>query len=383
MIRKQNKDKKYFLSTSYKLFKYSENIIANVQCNGCKYLLYTSDFNSFYILNNSIAIYISLFIEPSTYLNAIHELCDKYNFNYAKIVKHSKRFHAILINAGILVTKKSQKKILIKADNGLINDRFRKINTIQEDNKVSIFIVKDILNGDQFVMKQYNAPKSIVQAQKKSLNKIKDYSYIAQCTDYISQNNSLLFEYFEGIELCEFIKNETIKLEKKIILIKKIVKAISLFHLNGLINGDISFKNILVDNSYNLKVIDFETISKINKSKHIISSGNLFFIPPEKIDSNCLAKIKLIPNSTYSDVYQLGLVIYYIIYEKYPFEVTSWKNYAKLVISGIDIFNKKTPNGEEIPIKLIEIMQKAVSVKIENRYITAIQLNTELLINNF
>ena len=128
-------------------------------------------------------------------------------------------------------------------------------------------------------------------------------------------------EFIEGISLKEYILKEE-NLEKRKKIVTEILEHYSKLHSEGILHGDIHYGNIIVDINHQIKLVDFEFSNVLNKKSN---AGQPFFMPPERISENF--KQKYVNTNTFqSEVYQIGLLIYYIVFQKLPFESKDWKS---------------------------------------------------------
>lgn len=66
-----------------------------------------------------------------------------------------------------------------------------------------------------------------------------------------------IMEYIDGIDLARLIAEGQLPLQKKIEICLQICKALSYAHKNGVIHRDVKPGNVLVDEDFNVKVLDF------------------------------------------------------------------------------------------------------------------------------
>jgi len=152
--------------------------------------------------------------------------------------------------------------------------------------------------------------------------------------------NYIVMEYIKGYDLnSDEVKKVNQKDKHNIFL--KIIEAFSILHSHDLVHGDIHNSNILIvkkndhNSKFSIKVIDYgfsSSPSAINTNH----GGLTYFIPPERVQQNFIKKngiSKYVPGAE-SDIYQLGLIGFYL-YENYlPFRGETWHILAKNIKSG-------------------------------------------------
>lgn len=127
-----------------------------------------------------------------------------------------------------------------------------------------------------------------------------------------------VMEYVEGLDLGTASKINEISHTNKIDIIIQLLKALSYAHQNNVIHRDIKPENILIDDSGNVKILDFgiaqfyeEKIEPTNQTTSGTVMGTYNYMSPEQRDSS--------ENVTErSDLYSVGVVMYELFTGKIP-----------------------------------------------------------------
>ncbi|MEQ8524285.1 serine/threonine-protein kinase [Gracilimonas sp.] len=202
----------------------------------------------------------------------------------------------------------------------------------------------------------------------------------------IAQNNRpyLVMEYVRGLSLNEYVKKEKPGLKECLQKFKEVCEAIDYAHRNLIVHRDIKPQNILVDEHGRVKVLDFgiaKIISEELSEEEVvqtIESGRLLslsYAAPEQIN---MGKITVA-----TDVYALGLVLYEMLAQQKPFDLSgktlqqaeriilnretkSISEKAKVSLKGVD------------PKDLDAIVNKCLRKESEYRYSSARELLDDL-----
>lgn len=165
-------------------------------------------------------------------------------------------------------------------------------------------------------------------------------------------NFYIVMEYFEGVNLYEFIQMNKISYLEKLNIILKVLDGIQAAHDKRIIHRDIKPTNILINKDQEIKIIDFG-ISKILDINTYRSTNTLkdyitkrYASPEHLLGSNVDIK---------ADIYSIGCVLYYILTGEEPPED---KN-------EIDFYIEKIKFGDDIK----DILKKALAYEKENRYL--------------
>jgi eukaryotic-like serine/threonine-protein kinase len=125
--------------------------------------------------------------------------------------------------------------------------------------------------------------------------------------------------------------------------------------------------NFIITNSFHIKLIDFGMSINIGDEIEKGHGGVPNYMPPERVSNHTIRFSKKQGNIK-SEIYQLGLIFYYILYNKLPFTATLWKDLAKLIVNKKPFFEKKTLLDETIPQSVIDFIAKSLEKKPENRF---------------
>jgi len=215
-------------------------------------------------------------------------------------------------------SKKIKNKPLIKTfdrlndlQNQYIIDNYRIIRKIYEKTNKKMLIAE--YNNEEVVLKirninllnddEINVYKKLEKI--KHLNIIQTYDLKILDTYYYS-----VHPYIDGCNLAIHI-NKNYNIHD---IFKQIVIGLNHLHSNDIIHCDIKLQNIMIDHNNIIKIIDFD-LSKICTSKKGIIVDKCFgtqpYIAPENIDLKIYSKM--------SDVWSLGVLLYFMLMKKFPF----------------------------------------------------------------
>ena len=196
-----------------------------------------------------------------------------------------------------------------------MNDIWKKYENIEEINKgmyKNVIKAKNKTTGEYVVIKQINK-LNLKEPNKylSFLNKMKLLS-IENCISIIETYNSKDYIYIV-MELCLLNLNDFIKIRNKKLSIEEIKEILFQINLtlkkmieNKIIHGNLKLSNILIS----LKQINHITI-KLSDFYMNNNEDNYPTIAPEII------KTKKI--SIKNDIWSLGIIIYYLLFNEYPF----------------------------------------------------------------
>lgn len=212
----------------------------------------------------------------------------------------------------------------------------------------------------------------------------------------------LRMEYCDGTDLSKIIGEYGNSIKKSISIVKEICEGIHFLHSLNIAHRDIKPANVMVGSTC-AKIIDLGSALEIQNDewKPVSSAKTLLYSPPEALESKKrYGKV--------SDIYQIGAVLWELIFGKFELDriEESLKIKVKKSIQGYspdngylhslyenqlvfklasknDLFNNLVVKSEHVPITLIKILKKATSFDPQKRFQSCVSLRSELSRENF
>ena len=291
---------------------------------------------------------------------------------YTMTLESKKSYNLKKLNVNKISRNESniKEKILSSTSNLLTNSNLSKNNNkkiddymvVKELGKGSYATVKLAMkksNRNKYAMKIYSK-KLLLEPQKKSIinNEIKilkqlDNINIVKLYEIIDTTNYLylIMEYIDGISLLETIKrdkNHFFEEQRALKIFIQILKAIIYCQNKNISHRDIKLENILIIKNDIIKIIDFGFAIKANKETY----QNLFCGSPSYMAPEIVNKEKYI--AQYSDIWSLGVLLFSMLYGRFPFRAKTQKElFEKINEAKIEF-----PDDIEINDKIKILLKK-------------------------
>lgn len=372
--------------------------------SGKSYILHQVVKDKIYIINHTIHYFLSLFMEDRSIDEVIGLVAKEANCTPNDVDEIIRNFVKKMKRKGVLISLEEYEKTLKFKD----SDQ-KRVNMLVVGQNVHGYVVKEELSirkGAELYIadrpdgrgtcvikimrvfsgwtakKKKEATKSFFQ-EFKLLDDLSGHPTICELYDLFEEGESpvAVMEHIGGSSLRAWLKDgiDSLTIEDKIDILVQVTEGIAWVHQNGIFHGDIHLSNFLVDDG-KVKVIDFGLGNRAEpESDEVINKGGVYqYIAPECLSTNSFKWLQKKADLT-SEVYQLGVVIYYTLYRDLPFKAITWETLATMILEDEPILNEVDNQGNVIPTELLEICKKCLAKTPSDRHESAITLSEALL----
>jgi serine/threonine-protein kinase len=196
----------------------------------------------------------------------------------------------------------------------------------------------------------------------------------------------IIMEYIDGVDLAHLMKK--IREEKcdfplylKAAIVDYVAQALDYAHNKvdpltanklNIVHRDVSPSNIMITADGIVKLIDFgiakAKFSRSEKTRKGVIKGKISYMSPEQVLGN-------VDLDGSSDIFSLGIIFYELLTGKKPFEGKSDFSVMEAVVKAK--YDRKKLESVSEPV-IIDIINKALKKKIENRYQSASEMHNDI-----
>lgn len=155
-----------------------------------------------------------------------------------------------------------------------------------------------------------------------------DHPCIRKTLDIDLVDNALIFEYFPGIDLFEYLKCGNTNINDEINFYEQFIDGVEYMHKTGIAHMDLKLENIMVNTTNKkIKIIDFGESHVFHDTTHIETiilkhgiHGSEPYIAPEEFIEDYYDPEKV-------DVWSCGIILYEILYVSIPWQKADIHDY--------------------------------------------------------
>jgi len=301
------------------------------------YLLFNKKTKNIFTINESMKNFLEFFKIASDFESF------KINFFSESLnddIKIAENFFNLMVKNYFLIendddSKENESNININEDN------FEIIEILKETKNEFVVLCKEKLNGEAIVLK--GLKKNISKNQKRIkffnnefeiLSNLK-HENICNVVKVDFDEKIAVLEYIKGITLKNRIKDNDLEFNELLFIIKQILNVFEYIHNLGFLHGDVHAGQFIVNENNFIKLIDFGlgvNLKNEDENKNIVRNGGVhYYLEPENINSNAFNNLKEYVPTVKMEIYRLGVLFYFILYKKYPFESISWFELCKKI----------------------------------------------------
>jgi eukaryotic-like serine/threonine-protein kinase len=347
-------------------------------------VLWDKEQDELLLLNAVIVDFLKAFQQPTT-LDAVVRLFQKGSEDTEKDIKDAlKPFFKSMRDRQIIVACKNMEdasKPEMPNGEGLKLGDYTLQKRLTCVPPIDIYVATDE-NGQKVLLKRLLfAPdfpeKGKLDIRKTFAHEFKMLDILRGCPNicplifYDKDADYAVIEFFEGDTLKSLFEQKSpLFLFEQIFILKQVLEAAAFMHSHGVLHGDWHYKNVLINDDNVVKAIDFDLALTVGeRQKRGLTKGGIKeFIPPERIDDSAFEVVNAHPDFR-SEVFQIGVLAYYLFYGDYPFKGETWKKLAFAIKNDEPDYSKL-----DFPKEITQFLRKAMAKYKNDRFESAVEM---------
>ncbi len=155
-----------------------------------------------------------------------------------------------------------------------------------------------------------------------------------------------VIDYFAGVSLRRFIVSdpESLLPAHRMNLFRQVLDVMASLHSRKVLHGDLHSSNVLVNKNRRIKLIDFDmAFFWRDRAKNKVKYGGITdFIPPERLTDDVFHQSAGPPDFR-AEVYQIGVIGYFIFNGKLPFVGPTWRQQLEAIRHATAVWEADVP----------------------------------------
>ena len=347
--------------------------------------------DAIFFINPTIKIFLESFHTPQFLSAVLTSFADLAEASVAEVEPIVHSFFDDMRDRGVLVTSLlANKAHKIQESEGFksgdVFENYTIINPLSINRFLHVYlaensekkvVLKMLILPNEMPEKGKNYYKRFFNQEFELINEVGNDEHICRLLDWNIDKNYAVLEYIEGQSLRKLSQTADLTLNQRLDIFTQVLKSVAVLHHKKILHGDIHASNFLIKSDFSVKLIDFDLANREHLWRHeILHEGGVHeFIAPEKIAINAFDMVK--ERSDYrSEVYQLGVIFYILLYRHLPFKALSWHELALKILNVEPNYAFENEGGkaaemcinEEIPSIIVNFLKKCLSKNPQNRF---------------
>lgn len=297
----------------------------------------------------------------------------------------SEELAKLIVDAG-LITRWQADKLLAGKHRGFVLGKYKLLSQIGKGGMSSVYLAEHTLMRRRVAIKVL-PPKRVndssylerFRLEARAVAKLDDPNIVrAYDIDNEGNNHYIVMEYVEGKDLHQLVSEQgAMDYEVAADYIAQVAKGLDHAHAMGLVHRDIKPANCLVDRQRVVKLLDLglaklaedeQTSLTLANEENVLGTAD--YLSPEQALNSHLADAR-------ADIYSLGCTLYFLLTARPPFpEGSISERLLKHQVETPESILKFRPDA---PLSLVEICDRMMAKKPEDRYQTAGEVAQRLI----
>ena len=272
-----------------------------------------------------------------------------------------------------IYTRLGKYEIVRKLGRGGMADVYLALDT-EMDRQVALKLIETSSNRDQDTIEAERRGAAL-QAMLAGID-----SRVAAVHEYDELDGHFYIdmEYVEGEDLSEILRKGSLHLSRVVKIAIEICDMLAQAHafnvviegkeIEGIVHGDIKPRNVRINASDQVKVLDFGIAKALSRTRKLTRNefGSVAYSSPERLESGDV--------DVHSDLWSVGVLLYEMVTSIQPYRADSTGKLERLIRDRVP----PAPLPADCPQALKKVILKTLAPAIDRRYQSAAQIKADL-----
>jgi eukaryotic-like serine/threonine-protein kinase len=381
-MRKYQLSKKYKLTIRNAIAPYAA--IEGQPNQNEEFLLLDTVSEELIVINQAMHLFLKEYETPKTLKEIAIVLASAFDSTPVEILPIAEQFLKDMKQRGVIVSPKmvERSEIIEPYAIGTLMGDYRIEAHLSSNLPLEVYKATQVQKEQPVILKVLRTPSQLSQKWREKWQTtfkkefkiqqiLRGHANICQLLNL--QPDYAVLEWVEGITLRRrLVEGTPLDAQLRKALLSQILDSYAFMHKKGVLHGDVHARNILVSEDNRIKIIDFDLAHKLTKknaSPHM-TGAMPEFVPPENVlfDAFNIVQGTVSPQT---EVYQLGVIAYWITYGKLPFSNEVWQDMADDIVNKEADFTALASNGEPVSPDMVAFLKKSLDKKPKSRFKSA------------
>lgn len=337
------------------------------------------------LINSTMYLFLKQYEIPKTLTEITQFFAKSFDATPKEVLPIVRSFFEDMKERGVILAPKAvenSESITVHAVGTLI-DTYRIEENLSCNLPLEVYKATDLKTNATVILKVLRLPSKLSKKRREETREAFKKEFTIQillrgcptiCQLLELTPDYAVLEWFESTSLRRRLKQEDKGMNTTLCdkLLMQILDSYAFMHNRNILHGDVHARNILLSENNQIKIIDFD-LGHLLKNKTDfppVRGGAPEFIPPENVQFDAFEIVQGVANYQ-TEVYQLGIIAYWMVYGKVPFSGTTWQELGTDILTKTIDFPLVNNSGDKISSGIQLFLKKSLSQCPENRFASA------------
>lgn len=389
-MRKYQLSRQYRLTTAEDIADTESATTAQLK-QGDIYGLIDSASGECLIVNSTMHLFLMQYATPKTLQEVALVFAELYQSTTQEVLPIVESFFKEMKERGVIVSLKASEKfeIITSYAVGTLIDGYRMGENLSVNLPLEVYKATDTKTDKPVILKMLRIPTHLTDAwrvqwrenfkKEFAIQKIlRGHPHICQLID-LTPDYAVL-EWADGVSLGRRLaEGAPLNTALREQLLMQLIDSYAFMHTKNILHGDVHARNILVSEAHHIKIIDFDLAHQLTETTAFpsVRGGAPEFVPPENVRFDAFNIVKGKANYR-TEVYQLGIIAYWMTYGKVPFSGDVWQDLATNILNKNIEFPLVSHNNDALSLDMRAFLKKCLAKNPKTRFASANEMSVSL-----